>query len=299
MELYISDHPLDCLTCPANGDCELQDMAGVDRPARSALRLRRREPPEGQEGRVEPVLHLRPVQVHRLQPLRARLRGNAGHLRADDRRARLRIARLGRARTSRSWNRNACPAAPASPPARPRRCRKRPSSGSASPSTAVITTCAYCGVGCSLQGRDEGQRGRAHGAVQERQGQRRPRLREGPLRLGLRDAQGPHHQADDPREDHRPVARSVSWDEAIDYAASRIPPHPGQVRPRFDRRHHVVALHERRNLPRAEAGARRVRQQQRRHLRARLPLADRLRPEDRRSANRPARRPSSRSRSPT
>ena len=29
MELYISDHPLDCLTCSSNGDCELQDMAGV------------------------------------------------------------------------------------------------------------------------------------------------------------------------------------------------------------------------------------------------------------------------------
>src|SRR5881392_2122381 len=29
MELYISDHPLDCLTCAANGDCELQDMAGA------------------------------------------------------------------------------------------------------------------------------------------------------------------------------------------------------------------------------------------------------------------------------
>ncbi len=28
MELYISDHPLTCLTCSANGDCELQDMAG-------------------------------------------------------------------------------------------------------------------------------------------------------------------------------------------------------------------------------------------------------------------------------
>ena len=28
MELYISDHPLDCLTCSANGDCELQDTAG-------------------------------------------------------------------------------------------------------------------------------------------------------------------------------------------------------------------------------------------------------------------------------
>src|SRR6202008_3904123 len=29
MELYISDHPLDCPTCAANGDCELQDMAGA------------------------------------------------------------------------------------------------------------------------------------------------------------------------------------------------------------------------------------------------------------------------------
>ena len=29
MELYISDHPLDCLTCAANGDCELQDMASA------------------------------------------------------------------------------------------------------------------------------------------------------------------------------------------------------------------------------------------------------------------------------
>jgi formate dehydrogenase major subunit len=29
MELYLSDHPLDCLTCAANGDCELQTQAGV------------------------------------------------------------------------------------------------------------------------------------------------------------------------------------------------------------------------------------------------------------------------------
>jgi len=29
MELYISDHPLDCLTCAANGDCELQTQAGA------------------------------------------------------------------------------------------------------------------------------------------------------------------------------------------------------------------------------------------------------------------------------
>ena len=27
MELYVSDHPLDCVACSANGDCEVQDMA--------------------------------------------------------------------------------------------------------------------------------------------------------------------------------------------------------------------------------------------------------------------------------
>ena len=27
VELYVSDHPLDCVTCPANGRCELQDVA--------------------------------------------------------------------------------------------------------------------------------------------------------------------------------------------------------------------------------------------------------------------------------
>ncbi len=42
MELYISDHPLDCLTCSANGDCELQDMAGM-----VGLRDVRYEAPEG------------------------------------------------------------------------------------------------------------------------------------------------------------------------------------------------------------------------------------------------------------
>ncbi len=29
IDLYVSDHPLDCDTCPANGHCELQDMAEV------------------------------------------------------------------------------------------------------------------------------------------------------------------------------------------------------------------------------------------------------------------------------
>ena len=61
-----------------------------------------------------------------------------------------------------------------------------------------------------VQGRDAGRRGGPHGALQGRQGQSRPFLREGPLRLGLRDPQGPHPQPDDPREDLRSLARGVA-----------------------------------------------------------------------------------------
>ena len=91
MELYISDHPLDCLTCAANGNCELQDMAGV---------VGLREVRYGYDGanhfkdnekdHSQPVFHLRARQVHRLFALRARLRRNSGNLRADHRGSRIR-----------------------------------------------------------------------------------------------------------------------------------------------------------------------------------------------------------------
>ena len=38
--------------------------------------------------------------------------------------------------------------------------------------------------------------------------------------------------------------REVSWDEAIDFTAQPLPGDPGQIRPRLDRRHHLVALHQ-------------------------------------------------------
>ena len=67
MELYISDHPLDCLTCAANGDCELQDMAGAvglrdvryGYDGENHVFARGRPPNEnGAEGPVQPLFHL-------------------------------------------------------------------------------------------------------------------------------------------------------------------------------------------------------------------------------------------------
>ena len=72
--------------------------------------------------------------------------------------------------------------------------------------------------------------------------------------------------------------REVSLGRGVRAHRQRVPPHPVPVRPRLDRRHHLVALHQRGDLSRPEADPRRLRQQQCRHLRPRLPLADRLRP---------------------
>ena len=96
MELYISDHPLDCLTCAANGNCELQAMAGAVGLREVRYGMRGCEPfHQCEEGRIQSLFQLRPGQVHRVQPLRARLRRTAGHVRADHLRARLRVARDG------------------------------------------------------------------------------------------------------------------------------------------------------------------------------------------------------------
>ena len=136
MELYISDHPLDCLTCAANGDCELQDMAGavglrdVRYEARRTTHFEARTNGEANphylpKDDVEPLFHLRAVEMHRLLALRARLRRGAGHLRPDHP-----GPRLGQRGFAPAWRatissaRNACAAAPASRPARPRRCRR-------------------------------------------------------------------------------------------------------------------------------------------------------------------------------
>ncbi len=91
MELYISDHPLDCLTCSANGDCELQDMAGAVGLREVRYGYDGANHLDPRQGRVEPVFHLRSVEMHRLLALRARLRRGAGHVRADHRRARFRL----------------------------------------------------------------------------------------------------------------------------------------------------------------------------------------------------------------
>ena len=72
-----------------------------------------------------------------------------------------------------------------------------------------------------VQGRDAGRRGSPYGSLQRRRGERRSFVREGPLRLGLRD---PQRAGATPmvRERSTEPWRAVSWQEAISYAAERL-----------------------------------------------------------------------------
>ncbi len=198
MELYISDHPLDCLTCAANGDCELQDMAGAVglRDVRYgydgenhvfARSERRSQSAVAGEGHVEPLLPVRAVEVHRLLALRPRLRRGAGHVRADHRRSRLCLARLRqhgrrlpfvRVRLLRRL-RAGLPDRDAD---REVGRRARPARAQRRHHLRLLRRRLL------VQGRDAGRARRAHGPLQGRRRQRGPLVRQGPLRVRLRHA---------------------------------------------------------------------------------------------------------------
>ncbi len=118
LELYISDHPLDCLTCAANGDCELQDVAGevglreVRYGMAGANHLGRAE------RRIESLLQLRSVEVHRLLTLCARVRRDAGNVCTHSGRSWLRLRHCRQRSGPASSIPNACRAA--------RACRRVP-----------------------------------------------------------------------------------------------------------------------------------------------------------------------------
>jgi formate dehydrogenase major subunit len=231
MELYVSDHPLDCLTCSANGDCELQDMAGAVglREVRYGFEGENHVKPARRTGspttascrrtcrtRTSPTTR----QVHRLQSLRARLRGGAGHLRAHHRPAAASTAAsaaggvdfLGSDCVSCGACVQACPTATL---------MENKVIELGQPEHAKVTTCAYCGVGCSFKAEMQG------GTVVRMVPYKDGKANEGHSCVKGRFAWGYATHQDrilKPmiRERITDPWREVSWDEAIGYAASEF-----------------------------------------------------------------------------
>nr|WP_220039821.1 2Fe-2S iron-sulfur cluster-binding protein [Nonomuraea aridisoli] len=195
MELYISDHPLDCLTCPANGDCELQDMSGV---------VGLREVRYGFDGENHldlPTNSSNPcfdfdaskcIACSRCVRACGEIQGTFAltieglGVRLEGRRRRRRHVHGVRLRVLRRLSAG-MPDVHAAGAVGGR-------AGHAQPQRAHHLRLLRRGL--LVQGRAARRRGRPHGAPQGRQGQRRPLLREGPLRLRLRLPPRPAAQAD-------------------------------------------------------------------------------------------------------
>ena len=188
MELYISDHPLDCLTCSANGDCELQDMAGAVGLREVRYGYDGEKHPNPGKDESNPYFTFDPSkcivcsrcvraceEVQGTFALTIAGRGFelgrlAGHGRGLPR---LRMRLLRRLRAG----------LPDGDAEREVRHRDRHARAFGGHDLRLLRRRLL------VQGRDARRRGRPHGALQGRQGQPRPLLRQGPLRLGLRHPQ--------------------------------------------------------------------------------------------------------------
>ncbi|WP_245982566.1 formate dehydrogenase subunit alpha [Trinickia fusca] len=220
MELYISDHPLDCLTCPANGNCELQDMAGVVglREVRygfdGANHLQDRKDESNPYFTYDPS---KCIVCNRCVRACEETQGTFA----------LTIAARGfESRVAASENEPfmdsecvSCGACVAACPTATLMEKSVIAIGQ--PEHSVVTTCAYCGVGCSLKAEmkgtevvrmvphKNGQANEGHACVKGRfawgYATHKDRITKPMIRAKITDPW-----------------REVSWDEAIGYAAAEF-----------------------------------------------------------------------------
>ena len=173
MELYISDHPLDCLTCSANNDCELQDMAG-------AVGLR--DVRYGYEGAshlgtepdlTNPYFQFEPdkcIACSRCVRACDEVQGTF----ALTMEGRGFGSKISAGLASDTFLSSECVSCGACVQACPTSALMEKSvTALGKPERSVVTTCAYCGVGCTFRAEMKRRAAGSHGAVEGRQGQSR------------------------------------------------------------------------------------------------------------------------------
>ena len=220
MELYISDHPLDCLTCPTNGDCELQDTAGELglREVRYGFAGENHLVAEKDESNPyftfdasKCIVCSRCVraceEIQGTFALTVQGRGFGSTISAGQ---------------SEPFMDSECVSCGACVDVCPTATLTEKSIiDSGKPEHKVITTCAYCGVGCSFQAEMQGNQvvrmtpdkqggaNEGHACVKGRfafgYATHKDRITKPMIRDSIHDAW-----------------REVSWDEAVTYAASRF-----------------------------------------------------------------------------
>ncbi len=220
MELYISDHPLDCLTCAANGDCELQDQAGA-----VGLRDVRYDAQATHLGQAKdhsnPYFDFDPskcIACSRCVRACDEVQGTFALTMAS----RGFDSKISAGMTSDDFLSSECVSCGACVQACPTATlveKKIVEVGT--PDRSVVTTCAYCGVGCTFRAEmrgeqlvrmvphKDGKANRGHSCVKGRfawgYAQHKDRILKPMIRARITDQW-----------------REVEWDEALSYAASEL-----------------------------------------------------------------------------
>jgi formate dehydrogenase major subunit len=220
MELYISDHPLDCLTCSANGDCELQDMAGAVGLRDVRYGYAGEKHPNPGKDETNPYFTYDPskcIVCSRCVRACEEVQGTfaltiAGRGFDSVVSPGMQESFLGSECVSCGACVQACPTATLN---------EKSVIEIGTPEHSVVTTCAYCGVGCSfkaeMRGEElvrmvpykDGEANRGHSCVKGRFAWGYATHRERILKPMIRT------KVTDPWKE-------VSWDEAIAHAASEF-----------------------------------------------------------------------------
>ncbi len=236
MELYISDHPLDCLTCAANGDCELQDMAGAvglrdvryeapaDAPMATHFATRAGDQPNPQyipKDDSNPYFTYDPAKCivcSRCVRACEEVQGTFA-LTIEGRGFDSRVSAGASGDDFLSSDCVSCGACVQACPTATLQEKSVIELGT--PQRSVVTTCAYCGVGCSFKAElngdqlvrmvpfKNGQANRGHSCVKGRFAYGYATHQDRILSPMIRDS------IDEPWQE-------VSWDEALSFAAKRM-----------------------------------------------------------------------------
>ena len=219
MELYISDHPLDCLTCPTNGDCELQDTAGEVGLRAVRYGFEGENHLSAEKDTSNPYFSFDPskcIVCSRCVRACEEVQGTFA-LTIEGRGFDSKVSAGGKAFMDSECVScgacvNACPTATLT---------ENSIIDNGIPEHSVTTTCAYCGVGCGFKAELKGEQVVRMTPWKDGKANHGHACVKGRFAFGYATHQDRITSPMIRESIHEPW-REVSWDEAVTYAASRL-----------------------------------------------------------------------------